>query len=162
MVYLSKLVSGKVKSKSVSQTKAGRGGYVEAEVEVRHPFLPSPHSFRLYLVVSGSPVLRIGRHSDRRGRKSENLVFTRHCGNAFLLLPLPLAPWLRSPLTQTLGQGAIPQAVCHTGQGGRPQQVEPLLAVVHHAHPIFEDLRKGLLSMANCVFHKPRIRTVYH
>lgn len=41
MVYLSKLVSGKVKSKPASQTKAGRGGYAEAEVEVRHPFLPS-------------------------------------------------------------------------------------------------------------------------
>ena len=35
-----------------------------------------------------------------------------------------------TPLTQTLGQRAIPQAVCHAGEGGRSQKTEAPLALI--------------------------------
>ena len=59
-----------------------------------------------------------------------------------------------TPLTQTLGQRAIPQAVRHAGEGGRSQQVEAPLALIYNSHSILKTLREVLVLVTNGVFHQ--------
>ena len=65
-------------------------------------------------------------------------------------------------LTQALWQRAVPQAVCHAGEGGRAEQVKALLAVVQDAPPVDEALRGPLLPVANGVVHEARVGAVDH
>ena len=67
-----------------------------------------------------------------------------------------------TPLTQTLGQRAIPQAVRHAGEGRRSQQVEAPLALIYNSHSILKTLREALVLVTNSVFHQAWVGAVHH
>lgn len=67
-----------------------------------------------------------------------------------------------TPLTQTLGQRAIPQAIRHAGEGRGSQQVEAPLALIYNSHSILKTLGEVLVLVTNGVFHQAWVRAVHH
>ena len=67
-----------------------------------------------------------------------------------------------TPLTQTLGQRAIPQAVRHAREGGRSQQVEAPLALIYNSHSILKTPGEVLVLVTNSIFHQAWVGAVHH